>query len=149
MYSTWEYLAVDVFDKWGQANLELINEKLNELGAEGWRLVTAYTNELGKNGVTIGGVGINSTSDQNIFIFEREVLKETKEEIEQKKQLLKEQQEKEEQLKLAKLKESITSFEDLMKDPKIKEEAEMLRKMYGESAYKNFLDKKAKELGLN
>ena len=36
-----------------------------------------------------------------------------------------------------------------MKDPKIKEEAEMLRKMYGESAYKNFLDKKAKELGLN
>lgn len=73
-----------------------------------------------KNGVTIGGVGINSTSDQNIFIFEREVLKETKEEIEQKKQLLKEQQEKEEQLKFEKLKESINSFEDLMKDPKKK-----------------------------
>ena len=48
MYSTWEYLAIDVIDKWGQANLELINEKLNELGAEGWKLVTAYTNELGK-----------------------------------------------------------------------------------------------------
>lgn len=148
MYSTWEYLAVDVYDKWASADLKLINEKLNELGSQGWRLVTAYSNELGKNGVTIGGVGINTTADQNIFIFEREVLHETKEEIEQRKLLLKQQQEQEEQQKLEALKQSIKCYDDLMKEPKIKEEAEMLKKMYGDNAYKNFLDSKAKELGL-
>ena len=36
----------------------------------------------------------------------------------------------------------------LMKDPQIKSEAELLFKMYGEKAYKNFIEKKAKEQDL-
>lgn len=48
---------------------------LNELGIDGWHLVTAYSNELGKNALSggAGGVllGVNSTIDENILIFER------------------------------------------------------------------------------
>ena len=50
-------------------------ERLNELGIEGWHLVTAYSNELGKNALSggVGGAvfGVNSTIDENILIFER------------------------------------------------------------------------------
>ncbi|MBP5330100.1 MAG: DUF4177 domain-containing protein [Spirochaetaceae bacterium] len=81
MHSTWEYLVINVNDKWGGlANIEQINIKLNELGSKGWHLVTAYTNEMGKNAISLKGVGLNSTIDQNIFIFEREVSKGTEEE---------------------------------------------------------------------
>ena len=149
MYSTWEYLTIDICDTIGKADINLINEKLNELGSQGWRLVTAYTNELGKNGISVGGIGINSTADQNIFIFEREVLKETEEEIRQRKELEKKQEELLEKQKIEKMKETIKCFDDLMNDPKIKNEAELLRKMYGETAYKHYLEKKAKELGIN
>lgn len=34
----------------GKSGFKKINELLNELVAQGWHLVTAYTNELGKNG---------------------------------------------------------------------------------------------------
>ena len=52
-------------------------QTLNELGIDGWHLVTAYSNELGKNALSggAGGVmlGVNSTVDENILIFERYV----------------------------------------------------------------------------
>lgn len=52
-----------------------MTQVLNELGLDGWHLVTAYSNELGKNALSggIGGVmtGVNSTIDENILIFER------------------------------------------------------------------------------
>ena len=40
------------------------------------------------------------------------------------------------------------AIDSLMKDPQIKSEAELLYKMYGERAYKSFLEKKAKEQNL-
>lgn len=52
-----------------------IENRLNQLGLEGWHLKCAYANELGKNSSSggLGGfsVGSNSTIDQNILIFER------------------------------------------------------------------------------
>ena len=74
----YEYKAVSLQDesgffrsKSGSVDISAMNEVLNELGMEGWRLVTAYSNELGKNAFSAGGSGINSTVDENILIFER------------------------------------------------------------------------------
>lgn len=59
----------------GKVNTIAMTEVLNRLGIDGWHLVTAYSNELGKNALSggMGGVvlGINSTVDENILIFER------------------------------------------------------------------------------
>lgn len=46
------------------------------------------------------------------------------------------------------LKSRIKSYDDLMNDPKIREEAETMRKFYGKEAYEHYLEKKAKELGV-
>ncbi|MBR4888063.1 MAG: DUF4177 domain-containing protein [Clostridia bacterium] len=59
----------------GRVDIVAMTQTLNELGIEGWHLITAYSNELGKNALSggAGGVllGINSTVDENILIFER------------------------------------------------------------------------------
>ena len=59
----------------GRVNTDAMTQALNQLGMEGWHLVTAYSNELGKNALSggAGGVllGVNSTVDENILIFER------------------------------------------------------------------------------
>ena len=59
----------------GKVDTLTMTEILNELGVEGWHLVTAYSNELGKNALSGGAggamFGVNSTVDENILIFER------------------------------------------------------------------------------
>ncbi len=59
----------------GSVDTEKMTQTLNELGMDGWRLVTAYSNELGKNALSGGAggalLGVNSTVDENILIFER------------------------------------------------------------------------------
>ena len=59
----------------GRVNTEEMTQALNELGIDGWHLVTAYSNELGKNALSGGAgglmLGVNSTVDENILIFER------------------------------------------------------------------------------
>ncbi len=59
----------------GRVNIEEMTMVLNELGVDGWHLVTAYSNELGKNALSGGAggalLGVNSTVDENILIFER------------------------------------------------------------------------------
>lgn len=78
----YQYKAVSLMDvgglfksNSGRVNTEAMTQILNELGMEGWHLVTAYSNELGKNAMSggAGGVllGVNSTVDENILIFER------------------------------------------------------------------------------
>lgn len=74
----WEYRVIKVQDQngWfsnGAVNAEAMVKELNHLGANGWHLVSAYTNELGKNLVSAGGIGINSTCDEHILIFERKI----------------------------------------------------------------------------
>lgn len=52
-----------------------VNNMLNEMAMQGWKLNTAYINELGHNSSSSGAYGFstgtNSTIDQHIFIFER------------------------------------------------------------------------------
>ena len=78
----YEYKVVSLMDESGifrkgsgAVNTVEMTAVLNELGIDGWHLVTAYTNELGKNHLAggIGGaiIGANATIDENILIFER------------------------------------------------------------------------------
>ena len=59
----------------GKVDIVAMTQTLNDLGLDGWHLVTAYSNELGKNALSggVGGtlMGVNSTVDENILIFER------------------------------------------------------------------------------
>lgn len=59
----------------GRVDIAKMTAVLNEMGLDGWHLVIAYSNELGKNALSggAGGVmlGVNSTVDENILIFER------------------------------------------------------------------------------
>lgn len=59
----------------GRVDTTTMTKVLNELGIQGWHLVTAYSNELGKNALSGGAggaiFGVNSTIDENILIFER------------------------------------------------------------------------------
>jgi hypothetical protein len=78
----YEYKVISIYDETGWFNkssgsidINAMTQQLCELGIQGWHLSTAYTNELGKNslaalGSTIG-LGVNSTVDQHILIFER------------------------------------------------------------------------------
>lgn len=69
----YEYKVVKLIDSIRAGCLdanELMNT-LNNMGLEGWRLVTAYSNELGKNALALGGFGVNATADEHILIFER------------------------------------------------------------------------------
>lgn len=68
---TYEYLVIDMIDEGGKVNVASLQDKLNRYGQEGWHLVSAYSNELGKNALAVAGLGINSTADQNILILER------------------------------------------------------------------------------
>lgn len=67
----WEYKAIDLIDKCGSVEVNRLTETLNNLGRDGWHLVCAYTNELGKNALSIAGFGVNSSIDQNVLILER------------------------------------------------------------------------------
>lgn len=67
----YEYKVISLVDKRGAVDIERLMNELNDLGLDGWRLQCAYTNEMGKDSLSIAGIGLNSTSDQNILIFER------------------------------------------------------------------------------
>ena len=64
----YEYKIVSVTDTMaGRANVNDLQKELTTLGRDGWRLVTSFTNELGKNAL----VGFNGTVDDTVLIFER------------------------------------------------------------------------------
>ena len=67
----YEYKAISIVDRRGAVDTERLMRELNDLGLDGWRLQCAYTNEMGKDALSVAGFGINSTADQNILIFER------------------------------------------------------------------------------
>ncbi len=74
----YEYKVESITDGFfGGARIQSLTNILNSYGREGWSLKSAFTNELGKNEAetTIKGVsvGINSTTEQTILIFEREI----------------------------------------------------------------------------
>ena len=78
----YEYKTISLLDVGGIFNSNSgrvdtyeMTQTLNELGVDGWHLITAYSNELGKNALSggTGGalLGVNSTVNENILIFER------------------------------------------------------------------------------
>lgn len=67
-----EYAVETVYDtSSGSTDIPKLNHILSSYSAEGWKLKCTFTNELGKNSVSVGGVGVNSTMDQLVLIFER------------------------------------------------------------------------------
>ena len=74
----YEYEIIEIVDNNdGAVDWKAMKEKLNALGAQGWRLVVGFSNELGSNTSVIikdgKKQGTNSTIDQNILIFERKI----------------------------------------------------------------------------
>ena len=55
----------------GGTNTSHLSAVLKRYSDLGWKLKSIFTNELGKNSVSVAGVGINSTADQTVLIFER------------------------------------------------------------------------------
>ena len=67
-----EYAVETFYDtSSGATDIQKLNRVLSSYSAEGWKLKCTFTNELGKNSVSVGGIGVNSTMDQLILIFER------------------------------------------------------------------------------
>lgn len=72
----YEYKTLSLSDnKGGGLSPEAISQELNAYALDGWRLVTAYANELGHNSFNSGfggfSTGTNTTKDQHILILER------------------------------------------------------------------------------
>ena len=55
----------------GSTNIAQLSAVLKRYSDLGWKLKSIFTNELGKNSVSVAGVGVNSTIDQTVLIFER------------------------------------------------------------------------------
>lgn len=55
----------------GSTNKEYIKEIISNHAMHGWRLITMYSNEIGKNAVALGGIGSNVTMCEDILVFER------------------------------------------------------------------------------
>ena len=70
----YDYAIEVVYDnRSGSADLASLESTLQRRASLGWRFVTAYTNELGKNSESYAGFGTNATIDQTILIFEKRI----------------------------------------------------------------------------
>ena len=72
----YEYTALSLIDSdGGGLSVANITDELNRYALEGWRLVSAYANELGHSSQSsgVGGFssGTNATIDQHVLILER------------------------------------------------------------------------------
>lgn len=55
----------------GSTDKETIKDIIESHAMQGWKLITMYSNEIGKNSITVGGVGGNVTICEDILLFER------------------------------------------------------------------------------
>lgn len=70
----YEYDVTAVVNKKdGVVDTEKLKEVLSIYAEKGWKLHTIYSNELGKNALSIMGLGVNSTASQDVLIFERRI----------------------------------------------------------------------------
>ena len=72
----YEYTTLSLVDNdGGELTTAQVTQLLNDYALDGWRLVSAYANELGHNSTSGGfggfSTGTNSTIDQHILILER------------------------------------------------------------------------------
>ena len=71
----YEYKICTIMDRGsGAVDLNALTETINKMASEGYRVKNVFTNELGKNSVSVAGIGVNSTMDQVVIIFERETI---------------------------------------------------------------------------
>lgn len=72
----YEYDVVTIINEnHGRIDKEKMLHILSERAKQGWKLHTIYSNELGKNAISILGLGMNSTACEDVLIFERRVEK--------------------------------------------------------------------------
>lgn len=68
----YEYCVETILDtSTGSFNKEQVQNVLTNYSLDGWRLHTAFSNELGKNAIAALGFGVNGTVEETILIFER------------------------------------------------------------------------------
>ena len=65
------YTTHKIEDKLGALDsFELLNV-LRKYADDGWTFKFAITNEIGKNAIGIGGIGVNSTQEETVLVFEK------------------------------------------------------------------------------
>lgn len=70
----YEYDVITVVNtKAGLTDVDAIKRILAEKSSQGWRLISAYSNELGKNALSVMGFGTNTTASQDVLYFERKI----------------------------------------------------------------------------
>lgn len=73
-YYEYDYVVVPNLSN-GSTNKKQIEEMISDHAMKGWRLVTMYSNEIGKNsmGVSVSGIGggTNTTMCEDVMVFER------------------------------------------------------------------------------
>lgn len=69
----YEYAVEVIRDIGGKTDISSLKRIINEYGNSGYRIVNIFTNELGKNAVSVGGIGINSTADEVVVVFEKQI----------------------------------------------------------------------------
>lgn len=67
----YEYIVHSFEDVGGTTTISKLSDVINGYAERGFRIKDVVVNEIGKNAVAIGGVGINSTVNELIVIFER------------------------------------------------------------------------------
>lgn len=71
-----EYDVVTVINEnHGTIDKQEMMKILSEHAKKGWKLHTIYSNELGKNALSVLGLGVNSTASEDVLIFERRIPK--------------------------------------------------------------------------
>ncbi len=73
------YEIAKVTDISGCADLKGIQEVINKYSEKGFRIKAIFTDEIGVNRLSTVSVGMNSTKDQVIIIFEKEIIVESNE----------------------------------------------------------------------
>lgn len=70
----YEYDVVTIINEnHGTIDKQEMMRILSEHTKNGWKLHTIYSNELGKNALSILGLGVNATACEDVLIFERRV----------------------------------------------------------------------------
>lgn len=70
----YEYDVVTIINEnHGTIDKQEMMRILSEHAKKGWKLHTIYSNELGKNAISVLGLGVNATACEDVLIFERRI----------------------------------------------------------------------------
>ena len=67
----YEYAVETINDIRGSTNITALKYTLKSYGDRGYKVKSIFTNELGKNSISAGTFGINSTEDEVVIVFEK------------------------------------------------------------------------------